>query len=373
MIQRQTSLSANIIQFCRFLRQKGFTVGVEEEAITLQALQFIDYTDPSIFRMTIKATLCRTKTQVEEFDSLFNNYWKHLNKAVDTKIKDDKSKKPKPVSQQSPFKSLKTWLHGNRNDETEETATYSIQESLSQKDFSSVPGDELDELMKIIKALAKRLAAKKNRRYKFSHKIKMPDLRQTLRKNLRRGGELLELAYRKPKRNRVKLVLLCDTSKSMELYTAFLLQFMYAFQQVYGRMETFTFGTSLKRITTFLKENNFREALHLLEAENNDWAGGTRIGESLDSFIKIYSKKLLDSKTIVIILSDGWDKGNMELLKKSMGAIRARSKKIIWLNPLAGYRSYRPDVVGMQTAMPFIDVFAPVHNAESLRRLGKWL
>ena len=373
MILRRTSLSANIVQFCRFLRQKGFAVGVEEETITLEALQFIDYMDSSVFRMVIKATLCRSKTQAEVFDILFNDYWKQLNKAVDAKTKDDASQKQKAVSQQSQFKSLKTWLHGNRNDETEETATYSIHQNLSQKDFSSIPDDEVDELMQIIRALAKRLAAKTNRRYKFSHKIKMPDLRQTLRKNLRRGGELLELVYRKPKPNRVKLVLLCDVSKSMELYTAFLLQFMYAFQQVYGRMETFTFGTSLKRITTFLKENNFRDALHLLEIENNDWAGGTRIGESLDRFVKIYSKKMLDSKTIVIILSDGWDNGNMELLKKSMGAIQARSKKIIWLNPLAGYASYRPDVAGMQTAMPFIDVFAPVHNAESLRRLGKWL
>jgi uncharacterized protein with von Willebrand factor type A (vWA) domain len=373
MILRSTSLSANIVRFCRFLRQKGFASGVEEEAMTLQALQFIDYSDPSVFRLALKTMLCRSKTQAEEFDVLFNDYWKQTGKAVDAKVKDGSSKKQPSISQQAPFKSLKTWLHGNRNDETEETATYSIQENISQKDFSAIPKDDVDELMQIIRALAKRLAAKKNRRYKFSHKINRPDLRQTLRKNLRRGGELLELAWRKPKRNRIKLVLLCDVSKSMELYTTFLIQFMYSFQQVYSRMETFTFGTSLKRITPFLKEKNFREVLNLLGLENNDWAGGTRIGESLDNFVKFYSKKMLDSKTIVIILSDGWDKGNMDILKKSMEFIQARSKKIIWLNPLAGYSSYRPDAAGMQTAMPFIDVFAPVHNAESLRRLGKWL
>lgn len=371
MILRHTSLSANIIQFCRFLRQKGFAVGVEEESITLQALQFIDYINPSVFQMALKATLCRSKTQAGEFDALFNHYWLQLSKAIDAKIKD--FKKQKSASQQVPFKSLKTWLHGNRNDETEETASYSIQKNLSQKDFSAITGEEVDELMQTIRAFAKRLAAKKNRRYQFSHRINKLDLRLTLRKNLRRGGELLELVYRKPKHNRIKLVLLCDVSKSMELYTIFFIQFMYAFQQVYSRMETFTFGTSLKKITPLLKENNFREALQLLGAENNDWAGGTRIGESLNSFVNIYSKKMLDSKTIIIILSDGWDKGNMDTLKKSMGAIQARSKKIIWLNPLAGYESYRPDVAGMQTAMPFIDVFAPVHNVESLRRLGKWL
>lgn len=373
MILRQTSLSANIVQFCRFLRQKNFTIGIEEEALTLRALQFIDYTDPSTFRLALRTMLCRSKTHVNEFDILFNEYWRQIEKAVASKSKEGSSQKQPAISQPLKFKSLKAWLHGNRNDETEETATYSIRESLSQKDFSAIPGEEVDELMQTIRSLSKRLAAKTSRRYKFSHQVNMPDLRQTLRKNLRRGGELLELAYRKPKRNRVKLVLLCDVSKSMELYTAFFIQFMYAFQQVYGRMETFTFGTSLKRVTPYLKEKNFREALQLLGAEDNNWEGGTRIGESFNSFVGGYSKKMLDSKTIVIILSDGWDRGDMDILEKSMGSIQSRSKKIIWLNPLAGFPSYRPDTAGMQTAMPFIDVFAPAHNAESLRRLSKWL
>jgi uncharacterized protein len=372
MISRKTSLSENVVQFCRFLRQKGFAVGTEDEASVLQALQFIDYTSPAIFQLTLKATLCRSKTQVEEFDGLFAEYWKQLNKAIDSKTKADSKKVSVPKPQAS-LKSLKTWLHGNRSDETEETATYSIQKALSQKDFSSIPEEDIDELMQTIRALARRLAAKTSRRYKFSHQQEIPDLRQTLRKNLRRGGELLELAYRKPKQNRTNILLLCDVSKSMELYTAFLLQFMYAFQQVYCRMETFVFGTSLKRITPVLKEQNFRSTLHLLEAENNDWSGGTRIGECLHEFVTQHSKKILDSKTIVIIVSDGWDKGNMDILHQSMEYIHQKARKVIWLNPLAGYAAYRPDVAGMQTAMPFIDVFAPVHNAESLRELGKWL
>ena len=113
----------------------------------------------------------------------------------------------------------------------------------------------------------------------------------------------------------------------MELYTVFLVQFMYAFQQVYKRMETFIFGTSLKRITPVLKEKNFRTTLQLLAEENSDWAGGTRIGECLDNFVKNYSKKLLDSKTIVIIVSDGWDKGDMDLLQKSMGLYPGKIQK----------------------------------------------
>ena len=372
MIFHRTSLSANIVQFCRYLRQKGFVIGVQEESVALMALQSIEYTDPAIFRMALKATLCRSKIQTEEFDSLFNDYWKKLEKAIDAKLKYRESKKIPPI-QSASFKSLKTWLHGNRSQVTEEIATYSTHENLSQKDFSTIPKEDVNELMQILKALAKRLAAKKDRRYKFTHRKDMPDLRQTLRRNLRRGGELLEIAYRKPKRHRVKMVLLCDVSKSMELYTIFLLQFMYAFQQVNKGMETFTFGTSLKRISAFLKDKNFSEALYLLKAENTDWQGGTRIGESLETFVNNYSKDFLDSKTTVIILSDGWDKGNMLLLEKNMQILHKKAKKIIWLNPLAGYSSYRTEVAGMQTAMPYIDVFASVHNVDSLRRLGKWL
>jgi len=372
MISRKTSLAENIVQFCRFLRQKNFTVGVDEETTALQSLMLINYTRPLIYSSALKATLAKSKQQAEEFDDLFNEYWKQLSKAVDAKTKDKQEKQP-ALNKAVTFKSLKTWLHGNRNNETEETATYSLQESLTQKDFSSVPEEEIDELMKVIKALAKRLAARASRRYKFSHQQDMPDLRQTLRRNIRRGGELLELAYRKPKQNKTKILLLCDVSKSMELYSAFLLQFMYAFQQVYSRMETFTFGTSLKRITPLLNEQNFRKTLQLLQAETDDWSGGTRIGECLFDFVKNHSKKILDSKTIVIIISDGWDRGDMQLLQQSMEHIHQKARKVIWLNPLAGYASYRPDTEGMQTAMPFIDVFAPVHNAESLRRLGKWL
>jgi uncharacterized protein with von Willebrand factor type A (vWA) domain len=158
----------------------------------------------------------------------------------------------------------------------------------------------------------------------------------------------------------------------MELYSSFLLQFMYAFQQVYSRMETFVFGTSLKRITPVLKEQNFHVTLHML-GEEKDWSCGTRIGECLATFVKAYSKKMPDARTIVIIVSDGWDTGNVNELRESMRFLKARAKKIIWLNPLAGFKGYRPDVIGMQTAIPFIDVLAPVHNVESLRRLSKWL
>ena len=237
-----------------------------------------------------------------------------------------------------------TWLHGNRNKEIEEIASYSIYENLSQKNFANVPDDEVEELMQTIKALSRRLAAHINRRYEKDNRINLPDLRRTLRKNMRRGGELLEIAFRKPKRNRTKLVVICDVSRSMELYAAFLLQFMYAFQQVYSRVETFAFSTSLQQITLLLKQNDFHQAMNLLSEQNEKWSGGTRIGKSLNSFVNDHALKVLDKKTIVVIMSDGWDTGDIDLLKHSMEMIHNRSKKVIWLNPLAGFSDYKPHV-----------------------------
>lgn len=122
-----------------------------------------------------------------------------------------------------------------------------------------------------------------------------------------------------------------------------------------------------------LKQRNFHEAMQQLSNENNGWSGGTRIGESLDAFVQEYGKRMIDPKTIVIILSDGWDTGSIDLIKKNMELLHAKSKKMIWLNPLAGFEDYKPHVAAMKAALPFIDIFAPGHNVESLRRLGRWL
>lgn len=373
MISRQTSLSKNIVQFCRFLRTKGFSLSVEEETTALTALQFIDYHNKNIFKNALKAVCCRSRQQIAEFDVLFDQYWKELADAVDSKSISQKQQVVKPAPKDASFKSLKAWLNGNKSDEMEEVASYSINESLSQKNFADVPDDEVEELMRNIRALSRRLAAHISRRYEKDNGINLPDLRRTLRKNMRRGGELLELAFRRPKQNRTRLVVICDVSRSMELYAAFLLQFMYAFQHVYKRVETFAFSTSLQHITQLLKQNDFHAAMLALSVRNKGWSGGTRIGKSLHAFVKEYATKLLDKRTIVIIMSDGWDTGAVDLLQQSMETIHNRSRKVIWLNPLAGYSDYKPHVAGMKAALPFISVFAPVHNTQSLRSLSKWI
>jgi len=377
MVKRYTELSANIVAFCRFLRAKGFVVGPAEEADALQALEVLaPFSDSESFRLTLRAALTRSLSQQIAFDELYAQYFRELDRALNSKIKEGapEKKKNKQPAQQPSLQALKSWLHGNeQQDDTTELATYSAGETLTRKDFSVFTEDELWEVLRVIHLIARSLALRFSRRKAKSNTPAGLDLRRTLRLNLRRGGEILDLAFRKPQRHRQRIVLLCDVSKSMDLYSRFLVQFIYAFQNAYRRIETFVFSTALHRVTRQLKQGDYHSALEGLAGTVPDWSGGTRIGESLHTFVDQYAGKLLNRQTIVIIMSDGWDTGDGDLLAESMRKIHAKVAKVIWLNPLAGNPNFRPEVKGMQAAMPYIDIFASAHNVESLRQVARYL
>lgn len=374
LLQRHTTLSANLLAFCRHLRQKGFTIGPLESSTMLAALELVDpFHDPELFQYTLRATLARTRREQELFDQIFPKYWKELEKAVDSKIAKDKQPQKSNTRQQAPsLQALKSWLNGKPTEENIELAVYSAQESLGRKDFSLFTAEELQEINKLILLLARRMARQYSRRKERARSASLLDLRNTMRKNLRRGGELIELAKFKPRQQKNQLILLCDVSKSMDLYSQFLIQFVYAFQQVGQRVETFVFSTSLQRITKVLRQSNYRQVLEELSENVPGWSGGTRIGAAFEQFYQQYSR-LLQGHSTVLILSDGCDTGDIELLEESMRKISKKAERVVWLNPLAGRPGYAPEVRGMQVALPYVDVFAPLHNVESLRALGRVL
>src|SRR5919108_242433 len=211
-----------------------------------------------------------------------------------------------------------------------------------------------------------RFAALRRRRRPVRRRGRI-DLRRTLRANLTRA-DLIELRFRQRKRRKVRLVLLCDVSGSMDLYSRFLLQFLFALQNVFGRVETFTFSTRLTRITDYLRGRSYRQVLRRL-TEVRDWSGGTKIGESLAQLNRQWPQ-LVDRRTIVIVLSDGWDTGEPELLASELLSIKRRAGRVIWLNPLLGNPSYEPLTRGMAAALPLVDVFAPGHSLAALRDLA---
>ena len=244
---------------------------------------------------------------------------------------------------------------------------------MARRDFAGFRADELEEMGRLVALIARILAKRFNRRYRDSSRRGRLDLRRTLRRNLRRGGELVDLSFRQRRRQRLKLVVLCDVSRSMDLYSSFLIQFVYAFQLACRRVETFVFSTSLRQVTDTLDNEDLDEVLASLTHQVPQWSGGTRIGASLQSFLDGFGDGLLDKQTAVILLSDGWDTGDIGMLRDAMREIHRRSLAVIWLNPLLGSEEYRPDTRGMRAALPHVDLFAPAHNAASLKELASAL
>ncbi|HYY53399.1 MAG TPA: VWA domain-containing protein, partial [Myxococcales bacterium] len=184
--------------------------------------------------------------------------------------------------------------------------------------------------------------------------------------------EPVDLRFRRRKPRKTRIVAICDVSGSMDLYSRFLLQFLYALQGTVARVESFVFSTVLRRVTGVLRQPGYAQMLRGLASEAHDWSGGTRIGECLSTFNQEWGK-LVDGRTVVVILSDGWDTGEPALLGAEMEVLRRRSRRVIWLNPLLGSPDYEPLTQGMQAALPHVSVFAPAHNLAALRALERHL
>ena len=378
-IKRQTELSANIVQFCRYLRKQDYRIGPEEEADALQSLAYIPIGDQETFRLALKSLLARTRIQQEQFDAHFDRYWKELEQAVDAKTEDKpaglSNRAANKKSKMESFQALKSWLYGEGKENEEEgaIASYSDKEVLTKKDFSAMTDDEMRLVMRMLQQIARSLARKKSRLRKPSKLSKFLDLKRTMRYNLRRGQSIQRFLFSEHKDKKLKLVLLCDVSKSMDLYSRFLIHFIYAFQNAYDRIDTFVFSTALHKVGDILREYEFTRAFEIISERIPHWSGGTKIGKCLADFTEQHGHGLLDRRTVVLILSDGWDTGEPEVLESAMRNLHKSVGRVIWLNPLAGSPAYQAEVTGMKTALPYIDVFAAAHNVESLKKIASEL
>lgn len=375
-----TELSANLVLFCRLLRRHGLAVGVGEQAETLRALEAAGVTNPARFRLVLRTMLAKSVREQKILDGLFDSYWHNAHAAGD----DDTAESTLPpiaetptgpleAPQNRPIASLTDWVDETEESGEEGMAAYSAAEVLSRKDFSSFSADEMYQVAGLVNTIAQALATRISRRYRQNTRRGRLDFRGTFRHNLRRGGEIVELIHRNRKLQKLNLVLLIDVSQSMDYYNRFLVQFIFAFQNAYRRIESFVFSTSMHRVTDILKKDNFNDVLEALSDRVPDWSGGTRIGSSLQTFLDRYGDDRLNQKTIVLILSDGWDTGEIERLEDAMRTIQRKAASIIWLNPLSGSTGYEPTCRGMEAALPYVDIFASAHNLKSLRALARHL
>ncbi len=364
-----------MVRFAALLRRQGLPVTPEHVIDGVRALEHLDLTDREEIRTGLRSVFASRSEDFATFDRAFDAFWRAATEAdrvaealAPPALPEHAPPGLEPAGRET--LALDAWQEsgdGDTGDEPVGVPAASELEAIAARDFSTFSPDQLDEIYRLTLTIARRLARRISRRRRPSARRGRIDLRRTLRANLTRG-ELIDLRFRRRKRKKVRLVLLCDVSGSMDLYSRFLLQFLFALQSAFSRVETFTFSVRLTRVTDYLRARSYREVLRRLTAVK-DWSGGTRIGESLAEFNRGWPS-LVDRRTIVIILSDGWDTGDPDVLSAELLRIKRRAGRVIWLNPLLGNPSYEPLTRGMAAALPLVDRFAAAHNLAALRDLA---
>ena len=378
---RRGDLIENLGRFCRFLREQRVPVALDKEIDAASALLHIDLLDPQEFYLSMKATLLSRKKDEPVFDELFRLFWTDQSRSgLPRQMKLQKRQATGPSRQ------IRKGLAAARNDEEtaerDETGkttqdqpipSYSPEELLRKKSFEAFTEADLEAMDRLLTELVVKLVTRRSRRLWPSHRRCRVDLRRSFRRTLRYGGEFVELAYLERRVERPRIVLLCDTSGSMDPYSQFLIRFLFSLKRAAGRVEVFVFSTSLTRLTPLLSRGEIAEILDRVSEVARDWSGGTDIGGSLDEFLSDYGSQMLGPHSVVVILSDGLDRGDTDSLEHAMRGIRKQARTIIWLNPLVGSQGYEPTCRGMAVALPFVDHFASAHNLESLEKVVEHL
>ena len=369
------TLERAVVRFCRSARANGLGSG-RTTLDCLKALSIVQNAGVSAIEDALRAVLCSSKEDWDLFAKLFALIWEG---PAPTKPSPKKSGKNRFSSQglgqeQRPLKLFTDADHPNPDPQPEKAISgASLIERLTKTDFGMIPDGDLAELERLSFRLLRRMSNRLSRRLRITQRRGAVDLRRTIRRNLLHGGELIELRHKKQRRQRSKLVILLDVSDSMNRYSLFLLKFAYALKQCAREVSAFVFSTTLMDIGAALNTKSWSNVLEKLSQMTTGWYGGTKIGGSLRSFNQGFGTKLLSRDTAVIILSDGWDTEAPEPLADELRTIKRKVRQLIWLNPLLGLPGYEPVTRGMNAALPYIDVFAPAHNLQSLLQLERYL
>jgi uncharacterized protein with von Willebrand factor type A (vWA) domain len=372
-------LLRNCVLFGRLLRSVGVEVTPTQMVDLVDSLQHVDIGSRRDFKYSARAVLVNRREHLELFDQAFDLFWQARDQdelaSLDLGLFIRKQEQPQQEIVQTITPADKANGQEPPSDETQmdRTFTYSNVELLRQKDFAKLTEHELAQLKQLMLKTEWNLAERRTRRTERAARGDYVDLRNTFRQNLRHGGEPLRLQRRNRRHKKRPFVVICDISGSMERYSRVLLQFIYAITTELDRVEAFVFSTRLTRITRQLKRRDVDSALDEAATVIHDWAGGTRIGESIKSFNYEWARRVLGQGAIVLLISDGWDRGDVALLSREMDRLHRSCHQLIWLNPLLGAANYEPLVRGIQAALPHIDHFMPVHNLASLEQLAQLL
>ena len=368
--------------FARILRDNGFRVGLAETRDALAVLASPAAVRASSLQSALRALFCATHSDWEKFDAIFAAFWRghDMRSARALSGVNTAAAKARAIGDAQQTEGLSGQPDrvqrgdGDASGGQARREGASHGENLAATDLRHItdPAD-IARAHELAARLARSMRARLVRREQVRRRGRRLHLRRTIHRNVSHGGTPIDLAWRRRKIKPLRLVILLDASGSMELYTAFFVRFLHGVVDAFREAEAFVFHTRLAHVSPSLRDRDVTRAVDKLALMAQGIGGGTRIGESLATFNRWHARRVINSRTAVMIVSDGYDTGEPERLGAEMRRLRQRCRRIVWLNPLIGWRDYSPQARGMQAALPYVDLFAPAHNLESLAALEPYL
>jgi uncharacterized protein with von Willebrand factor type A (vWA) domain len=369
-----------LVTFGRILREAGLEVGPGRLQDGLRALDAVRLDDRDEVYHALRCTIVSRRDDGEAFDAAFSAFWEraaapeleHRPPIMQLDEGTDERGEPRRVDARHVAHDTGGAERGDEveHDAPPAAAVYSADELLRTRDFARFGPDELRRARALVDRIAIASPTRRSLGDRPAHDGRRIDLRRTLRQSMRTGGQPVERAWRAPRVVPRRLVFLVDVSGSMEPYARAMTMFLQAAVRAGRHVEAFTFGTRLTRLTPYLTGRDPDRALERAAQAVPDWAGGTRIGENLKAFNDVWGRRALSRGAVVVIVSDGWERGDPTLLGSEMARLHRAAHTVVWVNPLAGGAGYRPLVAGMAAALPHIDRFLPGHDLQALEGLA---
>lgn len=358
------------LKLIRLLRKTGVSIGIQQTVVCIQSILLLKKIHIDQLKTIYKITLINRREDLfhlhRMFDLLMLDFLGPQSKEM---VKDSEEEDGMVVK-------LQQYDGTNHNEDTEdstESEGYSTREINYHKDFRNIQKEEIPSVILELNKIVKKYALISRRKMKVSKRSGKIDMRKSVRESVRYGGEILDWRYRKKIPTHSRFVIVSDVSGSMELYSFFLLNFLHLLHNHNRiKIDSFIFSTHLQPLTKYFRSKDFNSVLKNASLHFSGWSGGTKIGEAIKTLNETYSA-VVTPKTNVIIMSDGWDTGDLDLLNREMSKLSNRAKSIIWMNPLKGDLSYEPLALGMATAYPYCDQFISCHSMDSLKDFAKLL
>lgn len=368
-------IADNVVGFARALRAAGIPVGPGAVIDALAALRAIDIGHRGEVYATLEAVFVKRHEHslifAQAFDLFFRaeQEWMHLLDSVP--LPDQAKPKPAPASRrvQEAMSQTKKVEQVPTEEAQELRLSPSDQEILQKKDFAQMSAAEIAEVTRAIDKMKLPQAELRTRRFAPDARGLKLDLRRTIRTSLRTGGDIVDLRHLGRIDKPAPIVALLDISGSMSEYTRLFLHFLHAITDARKRVSVFLFGTRLTNVTRALRARDPDEALASCSSTVEDWAGGTRIGTSLQTFNKLWGRRVLGQGAIVLLISDGLEREADDRLAFEMDRLHRSCRRLIWLNPLLRFSGFEAKAQGIKTMLPYVDEFRPVHNLSSIEDL----